>query len=159
MSSTIAEATNNGLLGAGIAYNVRLMPVKVCVGYRELMIANGKPARRFLPEDSGTVRSTRLSRGVRYAADNGAKVINISLGGEDPSNEMQRHRLRGSTGRLRRDGDGQQLRSRQSDRVSGVLRRVDRRRDVGGGRHEVLEPRLPIRPAAPYCEIAAPGRR
>src|SRR6185436_9868639 len=42
VSSTIGEATNNGLLGAGMAFNVRIMPVKVCVGYWELMIANAR---------------------------------------------------------------------------------------------------------------------
>ena len=90
VSSTIAEATNNGLLGAGMAYNVRLMPVKVCVGYWELMIANAQAGQTgFLPEDSGDCPFDAIIQGVRYAADNGAKVINISLGGEDPSNEMR----------------------------------------------------------------------
>ena len=37
-----------------MAYNVRIMPVKVCVGYWELMIANAQAGQTgFLPEDSG----------------------------------------------------------------------------------------------------------
>ncbi|HUL72821.1 MAG TPA: S8 family serine peptidase [Vicinamibacterales bacterium] len=85
VSSTIGEATNNGILLAGMAYNVRIMPVKVCLGYWELMIANAQAGiTGFLPQDVGGCPDDAISSGIRYATDNGAKVINISLGGDSP---------------------------------------------------------------------------
>ena len=91
VSSTIGEATNNGISLAGMAYNVKIMPVKVCIGYWEMMIANaqaGKPGF-LVPEDAQECPFDAIVSGVHYAVDNGAKVINISLGGESPSNAMR----------------------------------------------------------------------
>jgi subtilisin len=45
----------------GVAYNAKIMPIRV------------------LGEDGGS--GDWISRGIRYAADNGANVINLSLGG------------------------------------------------------------------------------
>ncbi len=62
VAGTIAQSTNNALGAAGVAFNSCLMPVKV-------LGSTG----------SGTYANVAL--GIRYAADNGAKVINLSLGG------------------------------------------------------------------------------
>ena len=61
VTGTIAQSTNNGLGVAGIAFNCTIMPVKVldCAG-------------------SGTAAS--LADGILYAANNGARVVNMSLG-------------------------------------------------------------------------------
>ena len=66
VTGTIAQMTNNGIGVAGVARNVRIMPLKV-------LSASG----------SGSVGG--IADAIRYAADNGAKVINMSLGGAFPS--------------------------------------------------------------------------
>jgi serine protease len=66
VAGTIAQATNNGVGVAGIAYHAKIMPLKV-----------------LSRTGSGTVGD--IADAIRYAADNGAKVINMSLGGRFPS--------------------------------------------------------------------------
>jgi serine protease len=62
VAGTIAQSTNNNFGVAGIAYEAKLMPLKV------LSAAGG-----------GTV--TDIAEAIRFAADQGAHVINMSLGG------------------------------------------------------------------------------
>lgn len=71
VAGTIGQLTNNGVGTAGMAYNVRLMPVKVIQGIWDEVFSS--PA-----EGTDDV----VARGIRYAADNGAKVINLSIGRE-----------------------------------------------------------------------------
>ncbi len=59
----IAAATDNGVGIAGVAFNSRIMAVKVGDG------------------TTGTARYSDIAYSLMYAADNGAKVINLSLGG------------------------------------------------------------------------------
>jgi serine protease len=59
---TIAQSTNNNLGTVGIVYNSTIMPVKV------------------LGAD-GTGSYDAIADGIYYAVDNGAKVLNLSLGG------------------------------------------------------------------------------
>lgn len=66
VTGTIAQVTNNGIGVAGVARNVKIMPLKV-------LSASG----------SGSVAG--IADAIRYAADKGAKVINMSLGGAFPS--------------------------------------------------------------------------
>jgi serine protease len=61
-AGTVRQSTNNGVGVAGLAYGARLMPVKV-------LGSNG----------SGSF--TAIANGIRWAADNGADVISLSLGG------------------------------------------------------------------------------
>ena len=74
VSGTIGQSTNNGIGGAGVAYNVRLMPVKVIDGDWDFIF--GSP-------NEGTDET--VARGIRYAADNGAKVLNMSIGRTGPA--------------------------------------------------------------------------
>ncbi|MEW6320801.1 MAG: S8 family serine peptidase [Acidobacteriota bacterium] len=69
VAGTIGQLTNNGVGVAGMAFNVRLMPVKVIAGEWDFIF--GSP-------NGGT--DDLVARGIRYAADNGAKVINMSIG-------------------------------------------------------------------------------
>jgi serine protease len=62
VAGTIAQTTNNGVGTAGLAYCSTLMPVKV-----------------LSKQGFGTVAN--VAEGIRFAADNGAQVINMSLGG------------------------------------------------------------------------------
>jgi len=62
VAGTISQSTNNAFGVAGLAPGSKIMPIKV--------LSDG---------GSGTVAD--IANGIRFAADNGAKVINMSLGG------------------------------------------------------------------------------
>jgi serine protease len=87
VAGTALEETNNNLALAGIAYNAKLLPLKVCVGYWEIQIVvsdRGIPG--FVdPEETGFCDDAAITEAVRYAADNGAQMINLSLGGPGQS--------------------------------------------------------------------------
>jgi serine protease len=69
VGGTIGQLTNNGVGVAGMAYNVKLMPVKVIDEVWDFVFGSPNEATDDV-----------LARGIRYAADNGAKVINMSIG-------------------------------------------------------------------------------
>jgi serine protease len=69
VTGTIAQTTNNATGVAGLAYGASIMPLKV-------LNQNG----------SGTYAD--IVEAIRYAADKGAKVINMSLGGSASSAAM-----------------------------------------------------------------------
>jgi len=76
VSGTIGQLTNDGIGTAGVAFNVKLMPLKVLCGDWDILF--GTPAARCSTDD-------QVALAIRYAADNGAKVINMSLGRTSPS--------------------------------------------------------------------------
>jgi len=69
VAGTIGQLTNNGVGVAGMAYNVRIMPVKIIGGIWDDIFLSP-----FFSTDDV------VARGIRYAADNGAKVLNLSIG-------------------------------------------------------------------------------
>jgi len=70
VAGTIAQSTNNGYGVAGIAYKAGIMPLKV------LSSTGG-----------GTVAD--IAESIKFAADNGADVINMSLGGGGASTMIE----------------------------------------------------------------------
>ncbi|MEK7098429.1 MAG: S8 family peptidase, partial [Patescibacteria group bacterium] len=70
VAGTVAQSTNNTEGTAGIAYGATIMPIKV-------LNASG----------SGTYAA--IANGIRFAADNGAKVVNLSLGGSSGSQTLE----------------------------------------------------------------------
>lgn len=70
VAGTIAQSTNNSSGVAGVAFRASLMPVKVLNRY-----------------GSGTYAD--VAEGIRWAADHGAKVINLSLGGPSPATYLE----------------------------------------------------------------------
>lgn len=70
VAGTIAQSTNNNYGVAGIAYEANVMPLKVLDAY-----------------GSGTVAD--IAEAIKFAADNGAEVINMSLGGGGESQLMK----------------------------------------------------------------------
>lgn len=66
VAGTIAQSTNNGLGVAGMAFGCRIMPVRVLNEY-----------------GSGT--EADIADGISFAWQNGANVINLSLGSSDSS--------------------------------------------------------------------------
>jgi len=60
VASTLAETTNNGVALTGLAFDARIMPVRVL-------------------DPHGEGDATAIAAGVRFAARHGAKIINLSL--------------------------------------------------------------------------------
>ena len=86
VAGTISQQTNNDSGFAGIAHGVTILPLKVCWSYWDLQLALGaEGVPVFAPPDFGGCPDDAQVEALRYAADNGAKVINISLGGEGAS--------------------------------------------------------------------------
>jgi serine protease len=70
VAGTVAQSTNNSEGVAGIAHEACLMPVKVL-------------------NSRGSGSYADIADGIRFAADNSAQVINLSLGGSSGSNTLR----------------------------------------------------------------------
>jgi subtilisin family serine protease len=70
VAGTIAQSTNNARGVAGIAFNATIMPVKVL-------------------DSMGSGDYQQVADGIYYAVDNGANIINMSLGGPDPAQVLE----------------------------------------------------------------------
>lgn len=70
VTGTIAQTTNNNYGVAGVAFDCSIMPVKVL-------------------NETGAGYYSWIADGIYYAADNGADIISMSLGGPDPSQTLE----------------------------------------------------------------------
>ncbi|NQW03047.1 MAG: S8 family serine peptidase [Acidobacteria bacterium] len=99
VSGTVAQTTNNSLGYAGMAYGAKLMPLKVCLSFWDIQILQAEfGITGYPPLNAGGCPDSDVVAAIHYAADNGAKVINLSLGGTDPSPSF-RDALNYATGR------------------------------------------------------------
>jgi serine protease len=73
VAGTLGQLTNNAIGGAGMAFNVRLMPIKVLDTEWD-----------FIFDSPSIGTDDTVARGIRYAVDNGARVLNMSLGRSGP---------------------------------------------------------------------------
>jgi serine protease len=147
VAGTIGQSTNNGVGVAGVAFNVRIMPVKVLSGVWDQIF--GAPNR-------GT--DDLVARAIRYAADNGAHVINMSLGRTGPAAPVVEDAIRDATsrnvfvavagGNSFRNGNPVEVLAQIASRVNGAM-------SVGAVGRDLN--RADYSTTGDYIEIAAPG--
>ena len=70
VTGTIVADGNNGQGVAGVAYGCSVLPVKVM-------------------DNNGLAPYSTIATGIKYAVDNGARVINLSIAGSSPSQTLQ----------------------------------------------------------------------
>ena len=70
VAGVVVAAGNNGAGVAGVAYGCSVLPVRVV-------------------DTSGFATYSCIAQGIRYAVDQGARVINISIAGSSPSSTLQ----------------------------------------------------------------------
>jgi serine protease len=73
VTGTIGQLTNNAVGVAGMAFNVKIMPIKVIDGAWDFIFDSP-----FIGTDD------IVARAIHYAVDNGAKVLNMSIGRTGP---------------------------------------------------------------------------
>lgn len=70
VAGTIAAASNNGIGVSGILWQAQLLPLKVC-------------------DESGACAVDTIVSAIQYAADQGARIINMSIGGSGCSSTLE----------------------------------------------------------------------
>jgi len=70
VTGALVASGNNGVGAAGVAFGCRVLPVKIM-------------------GPTGYAYYSAVAEGIRYAVDNGARVINISIAGDSPSATLQ----------------------------------------------------------------------
>jgi serine protease len=147
VSGTIGQLTNDGVGTAGVAFNVKLMPVKVIDSVWDFLFGAPNEATDEV-----------VARGVRYAADNGAKIINMSIGRTGPPAPVMEDAIKYAVGKgvfvaiaagnEFEDGNPMEVLAEIASRVKGAVSvaAVDRARN-----HAFYST------AGSYVELSAPG--
>jgi serine protease len=147
VAGTIGQATNNSVGGAGMAYNVRIMPVKVLD--TEWDFAFQSPF--FATDDL-------VARGIRYAVDNGAKVINMSIGRNGGPAPVVRSAIEYAVAHgafVAVAGGNEALDGNPVERYAEFAPEIDGMVAVGATGYRKL--RASYSTTGPYIEVAAPG--
>ena len=157
VSGTIGQLTDNGTNGqgdvtngggtAGVAFNVKLMPVKVIDSDWDDIF--GSP-------NQGT--DDVVARGIRYAADNGAKILNMSIGRTGPPAPVIEDAIKYAVGKGCfiaiaagndfEDGNPTEVLAEIASRVQGA---------VSVGAVDQLKTHAYYSSTGPWVELAAPG--
>lgn len=146
VAGTIAQTTNNGTGLAGMAFNVGIMPIKVLTS--DWDDENGAPNPPSM---------SVLARGIRFAADHGAQVINLSLGAEGESATVEsaiRYAvgkgvfLAAAAGNSGDEGNGAEWPAAYARTIDGLMA-------VAAVDYDFA--RAPYSTHRDYVEIAAPG--
>ena len=159
VSSTVGELTNNNFDVAGVAFNVSLMPVKVIDSNWDDI---------FNSPNQGTDSS--VAAGIQYAADHGAKVINMSIGRTGPANcgtvaqlecapvveaAIRYAVAKGCFIAIAAGNDGDSLPAGQVEVMAEIASRVNGAVSVAALNRQ--NTRASYSTSGPYVELAAPG--
>jgi len=147
VAGTIGQLTNNSMGVAGMASNVRIMPVKVIDGTWDLVFNSP-----FVGTDD------TVARGVRYAVDNGAKVVNMSIGRSGPPAPVVEDAIRYAVSRgafVAVAGGNEFLRGPAPQRLAEFAPSVDGMVAVGAVGRDKL--RAVYSSIGSFIELTAPG--
>jgi serine protease len=147
VSGTIGQLTNDRVGTAGVAFNVKLMPVKVLDGVWDDVFG----APNFGTDDV-------VARGIRYAVDNGAKILNMSLGRSGPTSPVIDSALTYAVGKGAfvaiaagndyEDGNPTEVPAESANRIAGVVSVAAIDKNKGHAYYSS---------SGPWVELAAPG--
>jgi serine protease len=147
VAGTIGQLTNNGVGVAGMAFNVKLMPVKVIDGFWDAYL--GSP---FIGTDDV------VARGVRYAVDNGAQVLNMSIGRTGPAAPVVQDAIAYAVSRgafVAVAGGNEFLEGNEPDRLAEFAPQIDGMVAVSAVGRDRL--RASYSTTGPHIELSAPG--
>jgi serine protease len=147
VAGTVGQLTNDNIGPAGVAFNVKLMPIKVIDGVWDFLL--GSPY--FATDDL-------VARGIRYAVDRGAKVLNLSIGRSGPPSFVVEDAIRYAVGRGAfvvvaagneyQQGNPLSVLAEICSRVNGAVSVAAIDRNRGHASYSS---------SGPYVEISAPG--
>ena len=147
VTGTLGKLTNNNIGAAGVAFNVKLMPVKVISSDWDDI---------FNSPNVGT--DDVVARGIRYAADNGANVINMSFGRNGPPAPVVEAAMRYAVGKgafLSVAGGNDFEDGNPTEIVAQLAGSIDGAVAVAAVGSDLQ--RAPYSGTASYIELAAPG--
>ena len=147
VAGTIGQITNDNTGPAGVAFNVKLMPLKVLDGVWDFLL----DSPRFATDELVAIA-------IRYAVDHGAKILNMSLGRSGPPSFVVEDAIRYAVGRGAfvaiaagneyLEGNPVSVLAEICSRINGAISVAAIDRNRGHASYST---------AGSYVEIAAPG--